>query len=117
MAHAAGLLVKARDTGRFLFLRELDGRWNVPGGGVEAGERPKQAAIREFVEETGFHGRLLVGREPAKIDSFWLYGAEVPLEFAPVLSDEHVDYRWATLRQIPRPHYADLDLVIVHREA
>ena len=48
--------------------------WNLPGGGVEAGEDPKEACRREVMEELGLDleiGRLLVhatlsvpGREP-----------------------------------------------------
>jgi len=30
------------------------GRWNGPGGKVKAGETPKQAAVREVEEETGY---------------------------------------------------------------
>lgn len=31
------------------------GRWNFPGGKIERGESPVQAAAREFAEETGLH--------------------------------------------------------------
>ncbi|ACT03902.1 NUDIX hydrolase [Paenibacillus sp. JDR-2] len=32
--------------------------WNFPGGGIEEGESPEQACIREVKEETGFEIRL-----------------------------------------------------------
>jgi ADP-ribose pyrophosphatase YjhB (NUDIX family) len=33
--------------------------WNFPGGGIEAGEIPEGAAIREAKEETGYDVRLI----------------------------------------------------------
>ena len=57
---AAGLAVLAADTGRVLMLqRALDdddpagGTWEFPGGHVESGETPDEAAAREWSEETG----------------------------------------------------------------
>jgi 8-oxo-dGTP diphosphatase len=42
--------------------RDLD-IWNLPGGGVESGELPNEAAVRETLEETGLEIKIkrLVG--------------------------------------------------------
>jgi 8-oxo-dGTP pyrophosphatase MutT (NUDIX family) len=57
---AAGLVVRAADTGRVLMLqRGLDdtdpaaGTWEWPGGHIEGDETPYAAACREWSEETG----------------------------------------------------------------
>lgn len=57
---AAGLAVVADDTGRVLMLqRAADdddpaaGMWEFPGGRLEDGEDPDDAALREWAEETG----------------------------------------------------------------
>lgn len=38
--------------------------WLTPGGGVEPGETPREAAVREAVEETGIAVTLGPGAEP-----------------------------------------------------
>ena len=35
-----------------------DGRWVLPGGGVEHGEHPEAAVVREVSEETGYDVRV-----------------------------------------------------------
>ncbi|MEV1288489.1 NUDIX domain-containing protein [Micromonospora sp. NPDC049679] len=46
------------DAGRVLLARasaqaDLPGLWQIPGGGIEHGEHPARAVVREFAEETG----------------------------------------------------------------
>ena len=50
--------------GRVLLTRRADnGQWCLPSGGMEPGESPSEAVIRETFEETGLHVRVkrLVG--------------------------------------------------------
>ena len=52
------------DEGKILLTRRLDnGQWRLPSGGVEAGESPSEAVIREVFEETCLRVRVkrLVG--------------------------------------------------------
>ena len=37
-----------------LWARKDDGAWTIPKGGIVPGEEPADAAMREFLEETGF---------------------------------------------------------------
>ena len=51
------------ENGRLLLARgsatsEFPGTWTLPGGGVEQGEHPGDAVVREFAEETGFAVRV-----------------------------------------------------------
>jgi 8-oxo-dGTP pyrophosphatase MutT (NUDIX family) len=39
--------------GRILFVQHFEGRWQLPGGAVDPGERPAEAMQRECLEEAG----------------------------------------------------------------
>jgi 8-oxo-dGTP diphosphatase len=47
--------------------------WTLPGGGIEFGEHPRDAVVREVHEETGLHARV---GEHAWIDSVLIAGGE-----------------------------------------
>ncbi|MFI6075909.1 NUDIX hydrolase [Actinoplanes sp. NPDC051343] len=47
--NADGRVLLARNSD----LSEFPGQWTLPGGGVEQGEHPDDAVVREFAEETG----------------------------------------------------------------
>lgn len=47
-------------------------RWTLPGGGIDFGEHPRDAVVREVYEETGLHAQV---GEHAWIDSALIAGA------------------------------------------
>jgi lipoyl(octanoyl) transferase len=105
------LLVVSRPGPEFLVLLrspERHGYWNLVAGGIEKGELPREAALRELEEESGLVRPavfeplpLELGYpRPAESGGFWVrlhsFWVEAPREWEPVLNDEHVEYRWCS---------------------
>jgi 8-oxo-dGTP diphosphatase len=50
---AGGVVYRQTTHGPEVALIKADGRWSLPKGGIEKGEKPEAAALREIAEETG----------------------------------------------------------------
>jgi len=61
--------------GKFMLMREDDGRWSLPGGGLDFGEKPFECLRREFLEEANM--QLLTMQE----QPFAFFTAPNPLGF------------------------------------
>ncbi|MGH7247093.1 MAG: NUDIX domain-containing protein [Pseudomonadota bacterium] len=125
----AGCLVI--DGGKVLLLRRgitpRIGYWTFPGGYVDLGETPRQAALRETVEEVGMNVRIerLIGvyADPVNpIAVVVVYVASAGTE-APGLSEEATEVRYFTPAEIPwnevafrTTHDALTDLVALTRK-
>ena len=54
---AAGGIVKSDDQQLFI---KRNGKWDIPKGKMEKGEKPRETAIREIQEESGLKGVLTI---------------------------------------------------------
>lgn len=109
MTSAAGIIYSAG--GKILLLKRNEnsvhgGTWGLPAGGIEVGETAKQAALREFGEETGSpcSAALTFVNETG---GFSLYRCEGD-PFNPVLNEEHTDFIWAGPESLPTPLHPGL---------
>jgi len=83
---------------KILFVRKPKSKWNLPGGRIEADERPGQAAVRELVEETGLNTEQLNYLAPLELYQTLHYVFETPIDPAqqPTPLNEIADCRWFT---------------------
>ncbi|MFZ4539981.1 NUDIX hydrolase [Propionivibrio sp.] len=103
-------------TGKFLMGKRSSkvnkgGAWNLFGGRIDDGERPREALVRELDEEAGLNVKL---RHLAKLHTatrrlrsgdverdMHYYVIQADREFSPRLNREHSDFRWFKATQLP----------------
>jgi 8-oxo-dGTP pyrophosphatase MutT (NUDIX family) len=69
-----------------------EGLWCFPGGKLDPGETPAQAAARELLEETGLRAEL---RPLPPVGDIARFEGEAPSREVR-LSSEHKNFRWVT---------------------
>jgi 8-oxo-dGTP pyrophosphatase MutT (NUDIX family) len=83
-------------------------KWDWFGGGVDSGESPKDAAIREFREEAGYDFSslkdqvrpLLAVANPIQGGKCYFFCVEAPPDLKIELNHEHDRWAWFGLNQI-----------------
>jgi len=110
---ASTTIVFSSEKKKFLIVKRAEtkksnpGKWEFPGGGVEEGETPQEAGLRELKEETGLKGKILKSGEPGKVEvdiwelKVYPFLVEVPDEDVE-LSKEHTDYRWVKRKDLKK---------------
>jgi 8-oxo-dGTP pyrophosphatase MutT (NUDIX family) len=119
MPVAEGAVRIKHATSSVFVLRRDGGRWQlglirhprfrramIPGGHVEAGESPAEAALREVAEETGLHASLLwppavslpAGYRPPRVaPPWWIVEYEVPADGHLGSPHIHIDHLYLAL--------------------
>lgn len=103
--------------GRILLVEhKMKGRdfFNLPGGGIEEGETPEEAALRELKEETNVSGKILrplaIEYKPDRESRIFTFLVEIPEDVTatkgidPELSEEEqtiIGVAWKALEEIP----------------
>jgi 8-oxo-dGTP pyrophosphatase MutT (NUDIX family) len=85
-----------------MFIRKVNSRtWELPGGHIEAGELPEEAAAREFVEETGHRVTIVSSIRTNEQDTLAFIG-KVGEQLKDIDSSEVGEVRMFELNKLPR---------------
>ena len=86
-------------------------KWNLPGGHIDKGETPKEAAIRECQEEAGI--------TPKKVEFFGTYGKmEVYIgetKETPIINEESDEWRFISKKEIKSLDFVDNAVIVLKR--
>ena len=120
VTYAAGILI-VDAVGHVLVVHENypPRRWTLPGGRIEQGESPKEAASREIDEETGFDvdvggllGIYFIRRQEPGLRFVFVGKVAEPCPAVLYPPDELDDARWIAPSELPSPSAESLRLAV-----
>lgn len=90
-----------------LCVRKPGAKWTLPGGKIEPGELPGDAAFRELQEETGMAAQDLIflARYEREDTTHYVFMAQLHQGDRPVASNEVAACRW-----LPRKGFRNVEL-------
>lgn len=109
---AGGVVLRQQDV-LLIRVTDIKGRpvWSFPKGRLDAGETPAQAAIREVLEETGWHCRIEADlstteywfqREGRRFRKTVVWFKMIPLELTGIPDGEVEEVQWVEHREALR---------------
>ena len=120
----SGVLLKAKDTGRYLVVKRSEwvnepNTWGIISGSRDGDETPIQTALRELKEETGIviQPKDLQPNYVFKDGDFTFHNfiGTVDKEFKPILDWENSDYMWTDLENLPTPTHFGLQKLVANK--
>ncbi len=97
----------------------LAGKWEFPGGKLEAGETPEECLVREIREELrvdveigSFYDDSVYGAKDQAIHLLFYWSEVINGEVTPVVHDE---IKWITINELAEFDFAPADIPIVKR--
>lgn len=102
------VMIVLNEEGKALILRRgstapwLPGYWNLPGGGIDEGESPEKAAIRELREETNLRPESVskVMKKKFPSEGFTLHVFKTDGYKGNIHLDENDKYEWVGLEDL-----------------
>lgn len=111
---ARATVICKRD-GQILYVRKPKSKWALPGGKIEAGETPRQAAARELSEETGLEALdllYLAECEKNKV-MHYIFIAKISPATEPSPQNEIAACKWMHLKHVAELNASEATKAIV----
>ena len=105
MAQGAFVIIQNEERDILLVKRKDVPLWDLPGGGIEEGETPEAAAVREAFEETGYNVTILQKsgeyERPAFEDTQHVFIGAITGGTPLMNGSETADLRWFSPNRLP----------------